>query len=86
MDNGIEVNQEITNRLIRKGHWPQGTLIFMDGQVFMILGYDYWGWPHDGDDSKMFFDIILHHVATGFVSSFPLARVIEKAKLFKEDG
>ena len=69
--------------MVSEGNWPPGTLISMDGQVFMILGYNFWGWVYDADDSTVFYDVALHHIGTGFVSSFPLMKVINSGKLFK---
>ena len=67
--------------MVEEGHYPPGTLLSMEGQVFMILGYNFWGWLHDCSDSDVFYDIMLHHVGTGIVSSFPLVKVSEIAEV-----
>ena len=85
MANGIEVDDEITAKLVCEGYWPPGTLVLLEGQVFIILGYSFWGWIHDCDESEVFYDAILHHVATGIVSSFPLMKVTQTGKLAKEE-
>ena len=84
MANGIEIDEEITRKLVSDGYGPRGTLVSMEGQVFIILGYSFWGWIHDCNESEVFYDTILHHVATGIVSSFPLMKITQTAKIVKE--
>ena len=85
MANGIEVDDEITARLVSEGYWPPGTLLSLEHQVFIILGYSFWGWIHDCGDSEVFYDVALHHVATAIVSQFPLIKITQAAKIIKEE-
>ena len=85
MANGIEIDAEITTKLVSEGYWPPGTLVSLEEQVFIILGYSFWGWIHDCDESEVFYDAILHHVATGIVSSFPLMKVTQTGKITQGD-
>ena len=85
MANGTEVDDEITAKLVTEGYWPPGALLSLEGQVFVILGYSFWGWIHDCGDSEVFYDVSLHHVATGIVSLFPLMKVTQAAKIIEEE-
>ena len=85
MANGSEIDAEITTKLVSEGYWPPGTLVSLEEQVFIILGYSFWGWIHDCDESEVFYDAILHHVATGIVSSFPLMKVTQTRKITQGD-
>ena len=84
MANGIEIDDQITLKLVSEGYSPPGTLVCLEEQVFIILGYSFWGWIHDCDESEVFYDAILHHVATGIVSSFPLMKVTQAGRTTKE--
>ena len=85
MADGTEVDEKVTEQLVEQGYWPPGTLISLDRQVFVIIGYSFWGWLHDCDDSEVFYDVTLHHVGTGIVSCFPLLKIVQKAEIYKEE-
>ena len=85
MADGTEVDERVTEELVEQGYWPPGTLILLDKQVFVIIGYSFWGWIHDCDDSEVFYDVTLHHVGTSIVSCFPLLKIVQKAEIYKEE-
>ena len=82
---GTEIDETVTKHMVEEGYYPPGTLLSMEGQVFMVLGYNFWGGLHDCADSDVFYDIMLHHVGTGFVSSFPLLMVSELATVITKE-
>ena len=77
MEYGIEVDELVTIEMIQKGHWLPGALLDLAGQIFMVVGYNYWGWVDDCDDENLYYDIVLYHIGTGWHTDFPLATVIE---------
>ena len=85
MADGTEIDAKVTEELVEQGYWPTGTLVSLDRQVFMIMGYSFGGWIHDCDDSEVFYDVVLHHVATGIVSVFPLLKIVQKAEIYREE-
>lgn len=81
-DYDLSIDDEVTLRLISEGHWEPGTLLLVDSHIFMVIGYSFWGWLKDCDDSSVFYDIILYHVTTGIMSCFPLKKILETAVEF----
>ena len=76
MDYGIEPEEIVTIEMVQKGHWIPGTLLDVTGQVFMVMGYTYWGWVHDCEDENLYYDVVLYHVGTGWQTSFPLSTIL----------
>jgi hypothetical protein len=85
MDYGIEVDELVTIEMIQKGHWLPGTLLDLAGQIFMVIGYNYWGWIEDCDDENVYYDVVLYHVETGWHIDFPLATVVSYSKVLGEN-
>ena len=77
-----EIDGEVTEKLISEGYWTAGTLLQLDGHLFMVMGYNFWGWLQDCEDPTVFYDVILYHIGTGFKSSFPLKKVLDGATEF----
>ena len=76
MDCGTEVDEIVTIDLIQKGHWLPGTLIDITGQLFLVLGYAYWGWVDGCEDEDLYYDVVLHHIETGWQTTFPLSTIV----------
>tara|TARA_Y100000592_G_scaffold84776_1_gene136071 strand:- start:1045 stop:1314 length:270 start_codon:yes stop_codon:yes gene_type:complete len=85
MEYGIEVDELVTIEMIQKGHWLPGTLLDLTGQMFMVIGYNYWGWIEDCDDENVYYDVVLYHIETGWYIDFPLATVLSYSKVLGED-
>ena len=79
---GVEIDEEVTKRLVSEGYWSVGALLELDGHLFMVVGYNFWGWLQDCEDATIFYDIVLYHIGTGFKSSFPLKKVLDSAVEF----
>ena len=86
MEYGIEVDELVTIEMIQKGHWLPGTLLEIADQIFMVIGYNYWGWVEYCDDENLYYDVVLYHIGTEWHTAFPLATIITYAKdLSKEN-
>ena len=81
MEYGIEVDELVTIEMIQKGHWLPGTLLDLAGQIFMVIGYNYWGWIEDCDDETVYYDVVLYHIETGWDIDFPLTTIISYSKV-----
>ncbi len=79
MEYGIEVDELVTIEMIQKGHWLPGTLLEIGGQVFMVIGYNYWGWVQDCDDENIYYDVVLYHIGSGWDTAFPLSTILQYA-------
>jgi len=85
MANGTEIDEKVTKRLVCEGQLPPGSLLLWDGEVFMLMGYDFWGWMGDCQDSEVFYDVWLYHVATGITSCFPLRKVLRLSSVLTQE-
>ena len=85
MDYGIESDELITIEMIQKGHWIPGTLLSVTGQVFMVIGYNYWGWVDDCDDENLCYDVVLYHIGTGWHTAFPLSTILTYSEILEGD-
>ena len=83
MEYGIEVDELVTIDMIQKGHWLPGTLLAVAEQIFMVMGYTYWGWVDGCDNETVYYDVILYHVGTGWHTNFPLATIVKYSKIME---
>tara|TARA_R110000824_G_scaffold555_4_gene3578 strand:- start:1761 stop:2024 length:264 start_codon:yes stop_codon:yes gene_type:complete len=79
MEYGIEVDELVTIEMIQKGHWLPGVLLEVAGQIFMVMGYTYWGWVADCESTDLHYDVILYHINTGWHTNFPLPTIVRYA-------
>ena len=79
MEYGTEVDELVTIEMIQKGHWLPGTILEVAGQIFMVLGYNYWGWVDDCDDENLYYDVVLYHIGTEWDTAFPLDTIVRYA-------
>ena len=76
MEYGTEVDELVTIEMIQKGHWLPGSIIDLADQLFVVLGYNYWGWIDDCEDENLYYDVVLYHINTGWSTNFPVATVL----------
>ena len=86
MDYGIESDELVTIEMVQKGHWLPGAILEVAGQLFVVLGYTYWGWVDDSEDENNSYDVILYHITTEWHTNFPLSTVLRYAVNLTEEN
>ena len=81
MEFGIEIDLIVTLQMELKGKWKRGSLLKWQNELWVVLGYEFWGWDDDCGDEDVFYNIVLMHIASGLSSCFPLVNVSAGAEL-----
>lgn len=80
---GIDFDRKLTIELEERGEYRRGLLLHWGGSLWIVIGYNSYGWVDDDGLNYTDYEIILMHIKSGFYGDFPYRKVKDEAKRLK---